>query len=82
VFGLVSELQMPLQLCVPAGHAPQATFASTQAPLHSFCVAGHSPPQAPAVQVAFPPAMAGQGVHAVPQLAASVSLRHFFASLQ
>jgi hypothetical protein len=73
---------MPLQLWVPAGHGPHAAFASTQAPLHTFCVPGHSPPQAPALQVAVPPVMAGHAVHAVPQLAGSVSLRHFFASLQ
>ena len=78
----VSEAQTPLQLCVPAGQVPQTAVASMQAPLQSFCVPGHVPPQIPAVQVAVPPVMVGHGVHEVPQLAGSVSLRHFFASVQ
>jgi hypothetical protein len=53
-----------------------------QAPLQSFCVAGQLPPQTPAVQVAVPPVMAGQGVQDVPQLAASVLLRHLPEVLQ
>lgn len=53
-----------------------------QAPLQSFWVPGQLPPHTPAVQVAVPPVMDGQGVHELPQLAGSVSLRHFFASLQ
>ncbi len=82
-FGLVSAAHKPLQLWVPAGHCPaQGAAASTQAPLHNFCVAGQVPPQTPAVQVVVPPVTAGHGVHEVPQLAGSVSLRHFFTSLQ
>jgi hypothetical protein len=78
----VSEAQMPLQLCVPVGQPPQTDEASMHSPLQSFCVPGQLPPQTPAVQVAVPPVMAGHGVHEVPQLAGSVSLRHFFASAQ
>jgi hypothetical protein len=80
--GAVSEAQTPLQLCVPAGQLPQTAVASMQAPLQSFCVPGHAPPQTPAVQVAVPPVIVGHGVHEVPQLAGSVSLRHFFTSAQ
>jgi hypothetical protein len=79
---LVSEAQTPLQLCVPAGQLPQVAVASMQALLQSFCVPVQVPPQTPAVQVAVPPVIAGHGVHDVPQLAASVSFRHFFTSLQ
>ena len=35
-FVLVLSTQMPLQLCVLAGQAPQAALDATQAPLHSF----------------------------------------------
>jgi hypothetical protein len=78
----VSEEQIPLQLCVPEGQLPHTAVASMQAPLQSFCVPGHVPPQTPAVQVAVPPVMAGHAVHEVPQLAGSVSLRHFMAFAQ
>jgi hypothetical protein len=81
-FALVSEAHTPLQLCVPVGQLPHTAVESIQAPLHSFCVPVHLPPQAPASQVAVPPVMAGQGVQELPQLAGSVSFRHFFASLQ
>jgi hypothetical protein len=82
-FGLVSDAHTPLQLCVPAGHCPaHDVVASMQAPLHSFCVAGQIPPHTPAVQVAVPPVMSGHGVQEVPQLAGSVSFRHFFTSSQ
>lgn len=53
-----------------------------QAPLQSFWVPEHLPPQTPASQVAVPPAMAGQGEQELPQLAGSVSFRHFFTSSQ
>lgn len=79
---LVSEAHTPLQLCVLAGQLPQTAVASMQAPLQSFCVPGQVPPQTPAEQLAVPPVMAGQGVQELPQLAASVSLRHFPTEVQ
>jgi hypothetical protein len=82
-FGLVSGEQTPVQLWEPVAHWPwQADAESIQAPLQSFCVAGQLPPQTPAVQVAVPPVIAGQGVHEVPQLAGSLLLRHLPAVLQ
>jgi hypothetical protein len=77
-FGLVLEAQTSLQMCDPAGQSPpQAIAESMQAPLQSFCPAGQVPPHPPAEHVAAPPVMAGQGVHEIPQLPGSVSLRHF-----
>jgi hypothetical protein len=77
-FELVSDAHTSLQLCVPLGQSPpQATAESMQAPMQSFCPAGQLPPQTPAEQVAVPPVMDGQGMHELPQLAGSISLRHF-----
>jgi len=80
---LLSGEQIPLQLCEPEGQCEsQAAFASMQVPLHSFWVPGQLPLHAPAAQVGAPPVMSGQGVHEVPQLAESVSLRHLPAVAQ
>jgi hypothetical protein len=54
----------------------QAAAAATQAPLHSFMVAGQVPPQVPWVHVAVPPIGTGQAVHDIPQLLVAVSLTH------
>jgi hypothetical protein len=82
-FGLVFEAQTPLQLCEPVGHVvPQAAVASMHTPLQSLCVPGQVPVQAPAVQIAVPPVIEGQGVQEVSQLAASVSFMHLPVALQ
>ncbi len=79
---LVFEEQTPPQSCSPDGQTSQVAVASTQAPRQIFCVPGQFPLHNPSLQIAVPPVIVGHGVHRVPQLAASVSLRHFFASLQ
>ena len=62
-FVLVLSAQMLLQLCVLAGHAPQAWADATQAPLHTFMLAGQLPPQFEPSHVAVPPVMLGQAEH-------------------
>jgi hypothetical protein len=79
---LVSEEQTPPQSWVPGSQTPQTAAASTQAPLQIFCVPGQVPLHTPSLHIAVPPVIVGHGVHRVPQLAASVSLRHFFRSPQ
>jgi hypothetical protein len=77
---LALEEQTPPQSWEPAGQTSQVAVASTQAPLQIFCVPGQVPLHTPSLQIAVPPVIVGHGVHRVPQLANSVSLRHFFAS--
>ena len=77
-FVLVLSTQMLLQLCVPAGHAPQAALESTQAPLHTFMLAGQVAPQLVPSQVAVPPVMLGQAEHdEAPHEPTSLLLTHF-----
>jgi hypothetical protein len=65
----------PSQLCVAPVHMfMHAVPSGMQVPAHSCLPAGHAPPQRPPLQVAVPPAGAGQGVHELPQVAGSLSL--------
>src|SRR5262249_30310195 len=75
---LVLSAQMPLQLCVPAGHCPeQAMLASMQAPLQSCLPDGQEPPHLACTHVALPPVGTVHAVQEdVPQLAGSVSSTH------
>lgn len=69
---LVSDWQIPLQLCVPAGQTPmQALFIGMHMPLHSFIVEGHAGLHARPSQVTVPPVGVWQAVvHSVgPQVA-------------
>ena len=67
--GSLSETQLPLQLCVPAGHDPsQALPAGMQLPLHKVVPLGHLAPHWVPSQVASPPMGIGQAVQPVPQL--------------
>ena len=53
---LVSDWQMPLQLCVPVGQVPlHASALPMQAPLHSFDPVGHAGTHASPSHVTVPP---------------------------
>lgn len=52
---LVFDAQIPLQLCVPAGHVPQAAVMATHAPAHSCMLAGQAGMHAVPSQVTEPP---------------------------
>lgn len=79
---LVSDWQMPEQLCVPVGHVPLHAIAlGMHAPLQSLLVEGQDDPQARPSQDAVPPPLgAWQAVHDVlsfgPQVARALLSTH------
>lgn len=79
---LVSDWQMPLQLCVPVGQTPLHAFAvGMQAPAHSLVVLVQAGTQANPSQVTLPPVGAWHGVHDVksfgPHVATALFITHF-----
>jgi hypothetical protein len=75
--GLVFAWQLPLQLCVPAGHVPrQACAVGMQPPVHSFVPLGHVPPHERPSQVAVPPVGIAHAVQDAPHDPISVLTRH------
>jgi hypothetical protein len=78
--GLLSDLQVPLQSCVPAGHMPmQASLIGMQVPLHNFIVAGHAFTHDRPSQVTVPPpdGLVQAVVHSVgPHVARAMLLTH------
>jgi len=78
---LVSDWQMPLQLCDPVGQTPLQAFAvGMQAPAHSLVVLVQAGTHASPSQVTVPPVGAWHGVHDVvsfgPQVATALLLTH------
>ena len=79
---LVSDWQIPLQLCVPVGQIPLQAFAlGMQAPAHTLVPLGHAATQASPSQVTVPPVGARHAVQEVesfgPQVATALLLTHF-----
>lgn len=78
---LVSDWQMPLQLCEPVGQTPLQAFAvGMQAPAHSLVVLVQAGTHASPSQVTVPPVGAWHAVHDVvsfgPQVATALLLTH------
>ena len=78
---LVSDWQMPLQLCDPVAQTPLHAFAvGIQAPAHSLVVLVQAGTQASPSQVTLPPVGAWHAVHDVesfgPQVAVALFSTH------
>lgn len=71
---LVSDWQIPLQLCVPVPHTPLHAFeVGMQLPAHSLVVLVHAVTQASPSQVTLPPPGATHAEHDVPSLGPQVA---------
>jgi hypothetical protein len=69
----LSDWQVPLQSCVPAGQIPwQLCAAGTQAPAQSFVPVGQVAPHETPSHVAVPPVGCTHGAQATPQVRTSV----------
>jgi len=79
---LVFDLQVPPQLCMPAGQTtPHVTLLATQTPLHSLKPVLQAKLQEPPLQVAEAFCGTGHAVHEVPQPLTLVFDRHTPAQL-